>query len=157
MKIAHEKWGRRERTVLLGVRKLFSYMNLQTAWSNHQYATDNRRPFTNTFFSKGGGGNPWIEKYLLHIFKDACPLSWSFQSVPVFLLIEEMKAPVTWCSKSLGSQISLRRKSLERKKNPVCSSGFQNLRWHRWRYFNKEVAGPVQNITYCKHILIEFC
>lgn len=45
IKITHEKMGKWERTVLLDVRKLFSYLHLQTAWSNYQYATDNTRTF----------------------------------------------------------------------------------------------------------------
>lgn len=37
------------REVFLDIGKLFSYLNFQAAWASHQYATDNARPFINTF------------------------------------------------------------------------------------------------------------
>lgn len=150
-----ENWSKWERTVLLNVMKLFSYLNFQTAWTNHPCATTTLKLFfCCVFFFYRGHWEPWIEKYLIHISKDA-HLVGSVRAV--LSLIWNMKAPGAWCCVSVSSQSSLRIKYLEGKKNPLYNFAFYSLIHCRWVYSNNQVAGPVQNITYAKHLLIEFC
>lgn len=102
--------------MLLNVMKLFSYLNFQTAWTNHPCATTTLKLFfCCVFFFYRGHWEPWIEKYLIHISKDA-HLVGSVRAV--LSLIWNMKAPGAWCCVSVSSQSSLRIKYLEGKKIP---------------------------------------
>lgn len=65
----------------------------------------------------------------------------------------------SWCLVLCVCELpkQFKNKIVGRQKNPLYNFAFYSLIHCRWVYSNNQVAGPVQNITYTKHILIEFC